>query len=144
MRTFTTHEYGRIIIIHLSKGEKVLESITKEVKRLNIQNAVILSAIGSMRKAALHIITNTNDDSVNKYMTIENPIELGAVQGVIIDGEPHLHLVCSDPERAYIGHLEEGCEVQYLAEISLMEIEGLAVTRKLDEFGIQYITEKDQ
>lgn len=141
MYTFTAQEYGRIVIMHLGKGEKVLESIQEEIDRLGIKNGVILSAIGSLRKASLHVITNTDNLSVNKYITIEKPIELASSQGIIIDGEPHLHLTISEPDRMYAGHMENGCEVQYLAEISIMEIKDLNLTRKFDEYGISYIAE---
>lgn len=141
MRTYTASEYGRIVIIYLQKGEKFLESISAEIERLNIKNGVLISAIGSFRKVELHIITNTEDVSVNKYVTIEKPIELSSVQGLILNGEPHFHLVCSDPDRAYTGHLEMGCEVQYLAEIALMEVMDLNLHRKLDDLGIPYVTE---
>ncbi len=142
MYTFTAKEYGRIVVMHLGKGELVLESIQKEIDRLGIKNGVVLSAIGSLRKAAIHVITNTEDLSVNKYFTIEKPIELASAQGIIIDGEPHLHLTISEPDGMYAGHMENGCEVQYLAEVSIMEILDLNVTRKPDEYGISYIAEK--
>lgn len=142
MNTFTANQYGRIVIIHLTKGEDVLESLQTEIKRLGIKNGVLLSAIGSLRKAHLHIITNTEDESVNRYITIEKPIELGAAQGLIIDGEPHFHLVISEPEGMYAGHMELGCEVQYLAELAVMEWTGIDLTRKADELGISYICQR--
>jgi len=139
MKTYTTKNYGRTVIIHLGKGELILESIQKEIDRLDIRNGILVSAIGSLRKACLHVITNTDDLSVNKFITIEKPIELGAAQGLIIDGEPHLHLVISEPDGMYAGHLEPGCEVQYLAELAILELADVNLTRKLDENGISYI-----
>ncbi len=144
MRTYTTSSYGRTVIMHLGKGEKILESISAECERLGIKNGVLLSAIGSLRKAELHVITNLEDDSVNKYITVEKPIELGAAQGVIIDGEPHFHLNISCPDGLYAGHMENGCEVQYLAEIAIMEILDIDLTRKLDSYGISYICKRDE
>jgi uncharacterized protein len=143
MRTFTASDFGRIIVIHLGKGEKLLESIESEIKRLDIKNAVILSAIGSLRKLSYHIITSTDNVSSDKYLTIEKPMELSSMQGIILDGQPHFHLVCSDPERTYTGHLENETEVQYLVEISLMEVKDMNLIRKLDEFKISYIDKKD-
>lgn len=139
MRTYSTDQLGRIIIIHLKKGENILESIQAEARRLNVRNAVLLSAIGSLRKANLHFITNTDDLAVNQFITIERPIELSSAQGLIIDGEPHFHLTISEPDGLYAGHMEPGCEVQYLAELALLEIKGIPLTRKTDEFGISYI-----
>ena len=101
--------------MHLGKGDKVLESIQSEMDRLGVKNAVLLSAIGSMRKLTFHVITETTDKSVDKFITIEDAIEVGAMQGLILDGEPHLHIICSDKDNnKYVGHLENGCEVQYL------------------------------
>ncbi len=87
----------------------------------------------------MHVITNTDELSVNKYITIEKPIELGAAQGIIIDGEPHFHLIISEPDNMYAGHMEPGCEVQYLAELAILELKDLNLTRKLDKLGISYI-----
>lgn len=66
----------------------------------------------------------------------------GAVQGLIIGGVPHLHVTASDPDRAYVGHLEPESEVQYLAEICIMELKGTDLTRRKDEFGDSYIDKK--
>jgi predicted DNA-binding protein with PD1-like motif len=139
MKTYISEKFGRFVIINLHKGEKVLESISQEIKRLSIKNGVILSGIGSMRQVSYHIIKSTTDDPVNEFGKVQNPIELGGIQGLIIDGEPHLHVIASDPERAYIGHLEDECEVQYLAEIAILEIIDMDLTREMDEFGIQHI-----
>lgn len=139
MKTFTTDNYGRFVVMHLGKGELLLESIQSEIDRLGIKTGVVASVIGSLRKVSLHIIKTTDALATNEFITIEEPIEIGAVQGLILDGKPHLHIVCSDTNRAYTGHLENGCEVQYLAEASILEIKDMKLTRKPDEFGIDYI-----
>ena len=139
MRTYTTNQYGRTVIIHLGKGEKLLESLTEEIKRLHLKNGILLSAIGSLRKASLHVITSTDDWPVNQFITVEKPIALGAAQGLIINGEPHFHLVISEENSLYAGHMEPGCEVQYLAEFAILELLDVDLTRKTDTFGISYI-----
>lgn len=140
MNTFITEQIGRVAIIHLSKGEPLLESVRQEIKRLDIQDGVLLSAIGSLRRACFHVITTSEEESQNQYITLDKPMELGAMQGLVLAGEPHFHIIFSDLDRVYTGHLEDGCEVQYLAELSLLELKGLNLTRKLDAFGIGYIT----
>jgi len=136
MKSFATDRIGRFVVIHLEKGDLLLESIQSETERLSIKSGVVISGIGSLRKIVLHIITNTKDVSVNEYITIEEPIEIGSIQGIILDGVAHLHIVCSDMTRAYTGHLENGCEVQYIAEISILEVEDMGLTRKNDQFGV--------
>lgn len=145
MKSFVSEKSGRVVTMHLQKGERLVESIRDEAGRLGIENAVLLCAIGSLRKIVMHVILTTDDQAENQYMTIEEPIELGAMQGLILNGEPHFHFACSAPGgKNYTGHVEEGCEVQYLVELSFMELTGLEVERRLDEYGICYITEKEQ
>lgn len=142
MKSFVTSDPGRIVVLHLGKGDLLLESIENECRRLRIRNGVVLSCIGSMRKAVFHVIMGTDDDPVNEFITLEKPMEIGAVQGIILDGVPHLHIACSDPQRVYTGHLEPGTEIQYLCEISILELGGLNLMRRRDEFGIDYIDYK--
>lgn len=142
MRTYECEQLGKAVVIHMSKGEDILRSITEECARLGVKNAMVVGAIGSLRKVSYHRIESLADDPVNTYVTLEKPTELSALQGLILDGEPHLHITCCDPQHAYGGHMELGCEVQYLAEVSLVELKGADLTRRLDEFGISYIDKR--
>ena len=144
MFTFSTENIGRIVIIHLSKGEDILLSVKKELERLHLKNGILVSAIGSLRCAGVHAITTLEDLPTNKYFTYASPIELGSAQGLIIDGEPHFHLTISDADRVYTGHMEPGCEVQYMAELAILELPELPLIRKSDEFGISYLTFSDE
>ena len=59
---------------------------------------------------------------------------------LVLNGVPHFHMVCSAPgNESFCGHVEPGCEVQYLMEIALMEVKDMALTRRKDEFNIDYI-----
>lgn len=142
MKTYVGNGYGRHVLIHLSKGELVLESIQKEIERLNIRSGIVTSGIGSARKIIYHRIGNLAADPLNIFVTKEGPMEIGAIQGLIVDGEPHLHIVCYGEDGAFSGHLEPGCEIQYLAEISIIELEDADLVRRLDEFGISYIDKR--
>jgi len=142
MRTYVGCKYGRYVIMHLGKGELVLESIQSEIKRLNIRIGVVISGIGSARKIVFHRIGNLAADPLNVFITKEGPTEIGAIQGLIIDGEPHLHINCYDEDGGYAGHLEPGCEVQYLAEVGILELLDVDLVRNLDEFGISFIDQR--
>lgn len=143
-KTYTTDHIGRVIIINLHKGDLLLEGIRDALNKLSVHNAVVVSGIGAMRKIRFHMITTTEDLPTNDYITVENPIELGCLQGLVIGGEPHLHLSAADHGKAYAGHLEEGTEVQYLSEIVAIELPELHLTRKPDAFGISFIEPKQQ
>ncbi len=142
MRTYVGKEYGRYVMMHLSKGEGVLESIEKEIKRLEIQNGFVASGIGSARKIVFHRIADTEDNPTNEYITEEGPIEIGTIQGLIIDGEPHLHITWSAKDKTFTGHLEPGCEIQYLSEIIIIELLDVDLVRRLDEFKVSYIDQR--
>ncbi|MGO5050040.1 PPC domain-containing DNA-binding protein [Dysosmobacter sp. Sow4_B12] len=140
MTNFVANEYGRLLVVHLRKGDLLLESIQKALDENGIKNAVLLSAIGSLRKLSMHIILDTEDNANNSFLVVEKPFELCAMQGLVLDGVPHFHMVCSAPgNESFCGHVEPGCEVQYLMEISLMEVKDMDLTRRKDEFGIDYI-----
>ncbi|MHC1787864.1 MAG: DUF296 domain-containing protein [Christensenellales bacterium] len=139
MQTHTGSEYGRFVFMHLGKGDLILESIQQEVSRLGIQNGIVTSGIGSARKIVYHRIASVKDDPENEFITIRQPTEILALQGIIVDGEPHLHITCCDTKEAFGGHLEAGCEVQYLVEISILEVMGVDLVRRPDAFGIAQI-----
>lgn len=136
MKTYAYEKYGRIIVMHLGRGEKVLEAITNECARLGVKNAVLLSCIGSLQHAQFHIITTADARASDAVLILDAPMEISAVQGIIADGKPHFHMVISDPDRVYTGHMEENCETQYLMEISIMEVLDADLTRRMDENGI--------
>ena len=69
--------------------------------------------------------------------TIEEELEKSAV----LDHKAHFHMVISDEEKAYSGHLEPGTTVLYLSEITLVEIKGVALHRVKNENNIGMICE---
>ncbi|MBN1291829.1 MAG: DNA-binding protein [Candidatus Latescibacteria bacterium] len=142
MRTIVSEGFGRIIILSFDRGEKLREGIRDKMAELGIKNAVLVSAIGTFEKARFHRITTTKPDSENEVFTIEGPMELAAVDGIVADGEPHFHMVFQDMDRAYAAHLEDGSIICYLAEIVLAEIKNVELTRKPNEYGIGLLREK--
>jgi len=144
MKRFISEGTGRIVLLNLQRGEKLLESIREQLKEANIKNAVVLSAIGSLQKAVFHRVTGTEESPIDEFVTIEKPLELASLQGVVIDGEPHFHMVVSDLESTYTGHLEEDTTVLYLAEISLIEIKGVELERVKNELNIAVLQEKNK
>ncbi len=142
MRTYVGKEYGRYVILHLGKGEKVLESIRQEITRLNIRTGFVASGIGSARKIVYHRIATLENTPTDEFITVEKPIEIGSIQGLIIDGEPHLHIMCSSKDESFAGHLEPGSEIQYLAEITILELTDSDLVRRLDEYKVSYIDKR--
>ena len=133
---------GRLVIINLERGDLLLEGIRAELERYGIRDAVITSAIGSLSKVVLHRVTGFQPTPVDEIVTFEKPMELASLQGVVLDGHPHFHMVVSDLEQAYTGHLEEGTTVLYLVEISLLELKSTGLKRVPDDLGIAKLRPK--
>jgi predicted DNA-binding protein with PD1-like motif len=131
------------VVINLERGDLLLESIKAELEKFGIRDAVITSAIGSLSNVVLLRVTCFEPKPVDEFVTLEKPMELASLQGVVLDGHPHFHMVVSDLEQAYTGHLEEGTTVLYLVEISLLELKNARLKRVPDELGIAKLRSKD-
>ena len=118
----TRHYTGPIEVttISIKPGEMLLETIKEALKERNIKNGVVVSGIGSLKSCTLHHVANPDFPHSNRF-TIEKPLELSSISGIIADGEPHLHVVVSyADEETYSGHLEDDSEVLYLAEVAIL------------------------
>ena len=123
-----------IITVGFEPGEMLLEAIRDAIKKHDIVNGAVVSGIGTLKTCHLHYVEHTGFPPSNKYFTLEKPLELLSVNGLIANGEPHLHITvtCGEDE-AYGGHLEEGSEVLYLAEIAILKYNDLKLHRVFDE-----------
>jgi predicted DNA-binding protein with PD1-like motif len=136
MISFCKEGTGRLIVINLERGDLLLESIRDALGSYDVRDAVITSAIGSLSRVVLHRVTGLQPEPVDEFVTLENPMELASLQGIVVDGHPHFHMVVSDLEKTYTGHLEEGTTVLYLVEISLLELKDVNLRRIPDEHKI--------
>jgi hypothetical protein len=123
-----------VIAIGIQPGEMLLESIRRACKDRDIRNGAVVSGIGTLKTCHLHYIRRTEFPPADEFYTLEKPLELLSVSGIIADGDPHLHVVVScGREEVYAGHLEEKSEVLYLAEIAILKCNELNLTRTPDE-----------
>mgnify|MGYP002624944844 FL=1 len=144
MIKYQGYDTGRVVILNLKRGELLLETIEKELAKSGIRNAVISSAIGSLQKVVLHRVIGTGREPEDEFITLEKPMELASLQGIVLDGKAHFHMVVSDVENAYTGHLEPGTTVLYLTEVSLLELKGVSLSREKNEDNIGMIVEKER
>ena len=139
MFTLTNEPGGRIITISLQRGEMLLEGIEQAIRENEIRDAVVISCIGTLSSMTWHRVTTLDLKPKEEYPTVRGPLELCALQGSVVGGTPHIHIVCSDKDGTYAGHLEPGCEVLYLAEVVLMELAGKPLRRVRDENGLNLL-----
>ena len=110
-----------IVTIGFAPGEMLLESIREALKSQGITNGAVVSGIGTLKTCRMHYVEHTGFPPRDHFYILNKPLELLSVSGLIADGEPHLHIVVSCGENeVYGGHLHEGSEVLYLAEIAIL------------------------
>lgn len=140
MNIISGEEHRPIHLIGLQPGEMLLESIRTAIGRKGIKNGVVISGIGTLKRCHLHYVADTAFPPTNEFYTIEAPLELNSLSGIIANGEPHLHLTVSQgDEKVYGGHLEEGSEVLYLAEVAILEHLVPAAIRNPAEHGLNFL-----
>jgi predicted DNA-binding protein with PD1-like motif len=134
MRYFTGGRIERVVIASLTPGDLFLESIEEIVRKEKIETGVVTSCIGSFRKFRYHTITWTGMPPKDRYYEINGPIEIGGIQGLIVGGEPHLHVTFNNCEtgETSTGHIEHGCETCYLIELFIQVIEGVSIKKAKD------------
>ena len=129
MEYFAGGNLGRTILVRFDKGDLMLEGLQEIIDKEGIRSGVIVSGIGTFERCIMHMITTTGYPGHDEFVTIEGPLELLSVHGLVADGKPHLHIAVSDTEKAYGGHLEPGSKVCYLAEICIVELPDANLTR---------------
>ena len=143
MKKFFGQGYGKIVILELIRGDLLIESITEALAEEGIQNAVVISAVGSLQKVVYHRPTDMSAAAVDEIVEIEEPFEISSLSGSVIDGQAHFHFSASSPNRDCGGHLEPGTEVLYLFEVVLAEITGLNLERRLTPEKVKKLFPKE-
>jgi predicted DNA-binding protein with PD1-like motif len=127
----------------LDRDALLLESINDVIKQKDIQDGEVLVTSGSVQECTYHYVTSTARKAVNAYKTVKGPFEILNAGGIIAAGEPHVHITLSSADQgAFGGHLEKGCRVLYLAEITIFKYAGPPLFRKSNENGISMLQPK--
>ncbi len=119
-----------IHILRVDPGEDVLESIRCFLKEAGIQQAVVLAGYGTLAAYHLHWVKHNRIPTENLFRRGEGGIEILAMNGLVVDGEPHIHVALSTPDGAFGGHLEPGCIAYVLCEVFFAGVEGLPLSRQ--------------
>ena len=122
-----------VYVLLLSKGEKIVESITNFCSKNNI-NAAQFNAIGALKEVELG--SYNLETKAYKWKKAEAELEIGNITGnvAVFEGETlvHAHATVSDNEmHAFGGHLKEAT-VGASCEIFLTRLQG-KLERKYDD-----------
>ncbi len=120
----------------LDPGQDYLEGLRAALTREGVTDGIMLSTVATFARCRLHQVQSLTDVTDQRVLTLEGPVEVAGVSGVIAAGEPHLHASVADRDgRAYGGHLEPDCPVLYLAEASVLAVASPGMRRSHGENG---------
>ena len=120
----------KIHILRVDPGEDVLLSVKKFLSETGLRQAVVMSGYGTLAAYHLHWVTHNRLPVDNTYGRGEGGIEILAMNGLVVAGEPHIHVALSTLAGAFGGHLEEGCIAYVLCEIFFAEVSGTTLNRQ--------------
>jgi len=140
MKFWESRDAG-IVFLSLHHGDDVLESVRRLIAEADVQDGVVLTGVGSLSAGHFHVIASNNYPPGDTFIELGGPLEIAQVAGIIAGGEPHLHLTLFDAEhKAWGGHLEPGCRVLTLCELSIRRLGDAPMTRRaLDDSGVKVL-----
>lgn len=127
---FASMNVKKIHILRIDPGEDVLESIKRFLKEAGIHQAVVLGGYGTLAAYHLHWVMHNRIPTNNLFRRGEGGMELLSMNGLVVEGEPHIHMTLSTPEGAFGGHLEPGCIAYVLCKVFFAEVEGVSMRRQ--------------
>ncbi len=143
LKIFEPAQIQAVYRVLLDRDALLLESILDVIHQKNIQDGYVMVGSGSVQTCTYHYVTSTAQKPVNAYKSVEGPFEILNAGGIIAAGEPHIHITLSSPEKgAFGGHLEKGCRVLYLAEVTILQFRGPALTRTNNQNGVAILQSK--
>lgn len=124
---FTSLQVEKIHILRVDPGEDVLLSVRRFLEESGIQQAVVMGGYGTLAAYSLHWVEHNHIPTSNRFEKGSGGIEILAMNGLVVNGTPHIHVALSNPAGAFGGHLEEGNLAYVLCEIFFAEVSGTAL-----------------
>jgi predicted DNA-binding protein with PD1-like motif len=112
--------FERIVILRFKYQADLLAGLERMVKEQKIKNAVILTAVGSVRSYHYHMVSNRTFPSHDMF--VENPegfADIIGMSGYVMNGRLHPHITFADAQHAFGGHLEPRTTVFTFAVVTL-------------------------
>lgn len=117
----------KIFALRLKPGQDLRTELEKFAKEKNIRAGFMMTAVGSLKKAALRLADQSDASS------FDGKFEIVSLVGTLSPDGVHLHISLSDSTGKTIGgHLVAGCEIYTTAEIIIGEATGIIFTREKD------------
>ncbi|MBS1228081.1 MAG: hypothetical protein H6R17_1358 [Proteobacteria bacterium] len=141
---YKEYKQGRRFLIKIRPGESLVRSIEQIARQEEIHNAVVLSAIGSVKNVHLNDIKSGAKLPITParltFHELEGPLELLSLTGNIVPAETgqvncHLHIMGSKSSGDVVGGHMQDAEVFATCEIVLVELMLEGIERHLSKTG---------
>ncbi|MHC4557317.1 MAG: PPC domain-containing DNA-binding protein [Planctomycetota bacterium] len=127
---------GRIIAARLFEGEDLYESIHEIAAAENIKSAAVLIT-GGFRKASVVVGPKQEKPKiVGNFKEFTGPGEILGVGTIYCDEDGpklHIHTAIGKKDDVVVGCPRGGAKTFLILEVTIIEIDGLNASRKLDE-----------
>lgn len=127
---FACMNLGPIHILRIDPGEDVLESIQSFLQQADLRQAVVLGGYGTLAAYHLHWVTHNRIPTDNLFRRDTGGIEILAMNGLVVAGQPHIHIALATPDGAFGGHLEPGCIAYVVCELFFAKVTGVGLSRQ--------------
>jgi predicted DNA-binding protein with PD1-like motif len=127
---FGTLNLGKVYILRVDPGEDILAAVERFISEADLKQAVVLGGYGTMAAYHLHWVTHNRIPTENIFRKGQGGIEILAMNGLVVDGQPHIHVALATTDGGFGGHLEPGCIAYVVCEIFFAEVEGARLTRQ--------------
>jgi uncharacterized protein len=142
-RVFGAAQVQEVYRVLLDRDALLLESINDIIKQKQVQDGHVMITAGSVQECTYHYVTSTDSKPKDEFKTVKGPFEILSAGGIIANGEPHLHITLSAPDKgAFGGHLEKGCRILYLGEVTIFKYSGPPLVRKPNRNGVSILEAK--
>ncbi|MGM0440996.1 MAG: PPC domain-containing DNA-binding protein [Elusimicrobiota bacterium] len=111
------------VIIKVNEGEKLIETLEKELKNRGIKRGFIVTMVGALKKFSIVTIKQDSEEipPENFEKKFEKKVELTG-NGMIEKGKVHIHMAGGEEGgRAVSGHLVEGT-VTHFAKVGIIVV----------------------
>ena len=124
---------SEVILVRFDPGELLLEGLRELLVAEKIRMGIVVSGIGTFSDCRIHHSVAGYPPNLltrhQHYIELKGSYEIAAIQGIIADGEPHLHVTLCEGDKTIAGHLEDGCKVLTLVELAILKADAGRIRR---------------
>lgn len=128
----------RIVVLRFKYNTDLLAALRKSIADQKIQNAVIVSAVGSVRGYQVHQVANRDFPLKESFVQDPtDPADIIGMSGFIANGRVHPHIVLANQDHAFGGHLEPGTTVFTFAVVTIGVLDDHVDLSKFDDWNFR-------